>query len=136
MENVVLIIHLILAMLLIGAVLIQRSEGGALGMGGGGGNVMSGRSAATALQKATWGLAAAFLVTSLILTIFATQTARDEDVIDRLNEPAAATSEPAPENGVTPAEALLPPPPAPSGVAPSEDPLAPPPIPAPPAPSE
>ena len=52
MENVVLVIHLILALLLIGAVLLQRSEGGALGMGGGGGGggVMSGRSAATALQ--------------------------------------------------------------------------------------
>ena len=129
MENVVLVIHLILAALLIGAVLIQRSEGGALGMGGGGGNVMSGRSAATALQKATWGLAAAFIVTSLILTIFATQTARDEDVLDRLSEPAPAASEPAPGDGVTPAEALLPPPPAPGGpAAGSDDPLAPPPI--------
>ncbi|MEL6281921.1 MAG: preprotein translocase subunit SecG [Pseudomonadota bacterium] len=88
MENIVLIIHLILALLLIGAVLLQRSEGGALGMGGGGGGggggVMSGRSAATALQKATWGLAVAFIITSLILTIFATQSVQDGSVVDTL----------------------------------------------------
>ena len=77
MQNIVLVIHLLLALLLIGAVLLQRSEGGALGMGGGG-NVMSGRGAATALQKATWGLAAAFIITSLTLTFFAFQQAQDE----------------------------------------------------------
>ncbi|MEO1331214.1 MAG: preprotein translocase subunit SecG, partial [Pseudomonadota bacterium] len=79
MEKVVLIIHLILTLLLIGAVLLQQSEGGALGMGGGG-NVMSGRSAATALQKATWGLAAAFVATSLLLALFAIDAARDRGV--------------------------------------------------------
>ena len=57
MENVVLIIHLLLALGLIGVVLMQRSEGGGLGMGGGGGGVMSGRAAATALGKVTWILA-------------------------------------------------------------------------------
>lgn len=76
MQNIVLVVHLLLALLLIGAVLLQRSEGGALGIGGGG-NVMSGRSTATALQKATWGLAAAFIVTSLTLTFFAIEQARD-----------------------------------------------------------
>lgn len=77
MQNVILVIHLLLALLLIGAVLLQRSEGGALGIGGGGGNVMSGRGAATALQKATWGLAAAFIVTSLILAFLAIDAASD-----------------------------------------------------------
>jgi len=48
MENVVLIVHLILALGLIAVVLLQRSEGGGLGMGGGGGGAVSGRSAATA----------------------------------------------------------------------------------------
>ena len=47
MENVVLTIHLILAVLLTGVVLLQRSEGGGLGMGGGGGGVMTGRQAAS-----------------------------------------------------------------------------------------
>lgn len=84
MENVVLVIHLILALLLVGAVLIQRSEGGALGIGGGGGGggVVSGRGAATALQKATWALAAAFVVTSMTLTIFAVQRSSDSGVIN------------------------------------------------------
>jgi preprotein translocase subunit SecG len=52
MENVILVVHLILAICLIGVVLLQRSEGGGLGMGGGGG-AMTGRQAATALGKIT-----------------------------------------------------------------------------------
>lgn len=87
MQNIVLVIHLLLALLMIGAVLLQRSEGGALGIGGGG-NLMSGRGAATALQKATWGLAAAFIVTSLTLTFFAFQQAEDQGL--RLGQDGAA----------------------------------------------
>ena len=57
MENVILTVHLILALLLIGVVLLQRSEGGGLGMGsGGGGGAISGRAAATALGKLSPGL--------------------------------------------------------------------------------
>ena len=69
MENVVLIIHLIIAVFLIAVVLLQRSEGGALGIGGGGGGLVSARGAATALSKVTWALAIGFLCTSIILTI-------------------------------------------------------------------
>jgi preprotein translocase subunit SecG len=82
MENVVLTVHLILALALVGVVLLQRSEGGGLGMGGGGGGVVSGRSAATALGKVTWGLAIAFICTSLTLTVIARQNAADTSVID------------------------------------------------------
>lgn len=71
MQNIVLIIHLILALCLIGVVLLQRSEGGALGIGGGGGGLVSQRGAATALSKVTWALAIGFLVTSITLTILA-----------------------------------------------------------------
>ncbi len=71
MQNVVLIIHLILAMSLIGVVLLQRSEGGALGIGGGGGGLVSQRGVATALSKITWVLAIGFLCTSIVLTILA-----------------------------------------------------------------
>lgn len=71
MQNVVLVIHLVLAICLIGVVLLQRSEGGALGIGGGGGGLVSQRGAATALSKLTWLLAAAFLTTSVVLTILA-----------------------------------------------------------------
>lgn len=93
MENVVLTIHLILALGLIGVVLMQRSEGGGLGIGGGGGAV-SGRGAATALSKLTWILAIGFLITSLTLTVLATRATQGSSVIDRLgadveNAPAA-----------------------------------------------
>ena len=70
MSNVILTIHLILALLLISAVLIQRSEGGGLGSSGGSdGGLMSGRAAATAMTKLTWMFAVAFLTTSITLTV-------------------------------------------------------------------
>lgn len=71
MESVLLIAHLFIALFLIAVVLLQRSEGGALGIGGGGGGLVSARGAATALSKVTWGLAIAFICTSLLLTIVA-----------------------------------------------------------------
>jgi preprotein translocase subunit SecG len=91
MENVVLIVHLILALGLIGIVLLQRSEGGGLGMGGGGGGVVTGRAAATALSKLTWILGAAFICTSLTLTIIAAEKAAGTSVLDRLGVPAPAS---------------------------------------------
>ncbi len=93
MENVILSIHLILALLLIGVVLLQRSEGGALGMGGGGGGVMSGRAAANALTKMTWGLAVAFLITSVTLTIIAARNAEEGSVVDWITAPETAPVE-------------------------------------------
>ncbi|MTH78890.1 preprotein translocase subunit SecG [Paracoccus aestuariivivens] len=84
-ENVVLTVHLILAVLLIGVVLLQRSEGGGLGMGGGTGGVMTGRQAANALSRATWILAGAFLVTSLTLTIIAAKNSSGGSIVDQLN---------------------------------------------------
>ena len=71
MENVLLIIHLIIALCLISVVLLQRSEGGALGMGGGGGGLVTSRGAETALSKLTWALAVAFIATSVLLTVLA-----------------------------------------------------------------
>ncbi|EBA03923.1 preprotein translocase, SecG subunit [Rhodobacterales bacterium HTCC2150] len=90
MENVVLIIHLLLALSLIGIVLLQRSEGGGLGLGGGGGGgaAKTGRSAGTAMGKLTWILAAAFIVTSISLTVIAAQKAANESVIS--GAPASA----------------------------------------------
>ncbi|MBE1283158.1 MAG: preprotein translocase subunit SecG [Rhodobacteraceae bacterium] len=111
MENVVLIIHLLLALGLIAVVLMQRSEGGGLGMGGGGGGgVMSGRAAATALGKVTWVLAAAFIVTSITLTIIAAQKSAGSSVIDRLGVPAPAESTTESDTPVVPSgDSLLPP---------------------------
>jgi len=106
MENVVLIIHLLLALGLIAVVLMQRSEGGGLGMGGGGGAV-SGRAAATALGKLTWLLGAAFIVTSITLTVIVAQKSSGSSVIDRLGvTPPAATQS---DTDVPSGDLLLPP---------------------------
>ncbi len=84
MENVVLTIHLILALLLIGVVLLQRSEGGGLGIGGGGGTTTSARGQATAMTKLTWLFAICFIITSMTLTILATRGGESGSVVDRL----------------------------------------------------
>ena len=78
MENIILTVHLILALLLIGIVLMQRSEGG-IGMGGGG--AVSGRAAATALTKATWIVALGFLTTSITLTVISAANNPNESVV-------------------------------------------------------
>lgn len=95
MENVVLTVHLILALLLIGVVLLQRSEGGGLGIGGGGGT-MSARGAATALSKLTWFFATAFIVTSITLTILATRGGTGGSVVESTTPSAEAPASEAP----------------------------------------
>ena len=85
MEQAILLLHLALVLFLIVLVLLQRSEGGALGMGGGGGGVVTGRGAATALQRVTWYLAAGFLTTSLILNVVAQSDRQGGSVLDRLS---------------------------------------------------
>ena len=83
MNNIILTIHLILALLLISAVLMQRSEGGGLGStGGSDGGLMSGRSAATAMTKLTWFFASAFLLTSITLTVIAANESSKKSIIN------------------------------------------------------
>lgn len=111
MENVILTIHLILALLLIGVVLLQRSEGGGLGIGGGGGT-MSARGAATALTKLTWIFASAFIVTSITLTILATRGGDGGSVVDsaatETTTEAPATEAPATGGGLAGTDLTLP----------------------------
>ncbi len=115
MENVILVVHLILAVCLIGVVLLQRSEGGGLGMGGGGGGVVSSRGVATALGKLTWGFAIAFIITSIALTVIAAKNSANGSVIDRIGAAPVAAPKTAPEPdksgdaAVPPAADLLPP---------------------------
>lgn len=114
MENVVLIVHMILALSLIGVVLLQRSEGGGLGLGGGGGGgLMNARAAATALGKLTWGLAIAFIITSLTLTILAARDASNASVLDQIGVDAPASRDDTPL--VPSGDALLPPVPGEGG---------------------
>ena len=100
MTNVLLVIHLVLCLGLIILVLIQRSEGGALsGLGGGGGGGMSGfmtgRSASNLLTKATGLVAAAFMVTSLVLSLLANADRNSGSILDDGTAPAAVET-PAP----------------------------------------
>ncbi|NGN39997.1 preprotein translocase subunit SecG [Mesorhizobium sp. CGMCC 1.15528] len=83
METVIIVIHLMVVLALVGVVLLQRSEGGGLGIGGGSG-FMTARGAANALTRATAILAAAFFATSLILSIIARYGERPIDILDRV----------------------------------------------------
>jgi preprotein translocase subunit SecG len=81
MLNVLIVIHLLLALVMIGLILLQRSEGGALGIGGSGG-VMSGRAAGNLLTRATAVVAAGFFVTSLGLALLSNDRSRQSSIMD------------------------------------------------------
>ncbi|MBC7281285.1 preprotein translocase subunit SecG [Hoeflea sp.] len=83
MQTVLIVIHLMIVLALVGVVLIQRSEGGGLGIGGGSG-FMSARGAANALTRTTAILAGAFFVTSLALGILARYGDSPTDILDRI----------------------------------------------------
>lgn len=75
MQTVLLVVHLIIALALIGVVLLQRSEGGALGIGGGGGgSLFSARGVGNTLTRTTAILAVIFFLTSIGLTLLAGRT--------------------------------------------------------------
>lgn len=117
MATVLLIVHLMIAAGLVGVVLMQKSEGGALGMGGGGGGgFMTGRGTANFLTRVTAGLAIAFFTTSILLTIVSGRGAEaGRSLLDG----------PAPAGQTTPAPGTTPPAvpeAAPSTTAPAEAP--------------
>lgn len=84
MATVILVIHLMIAVALVATILLQRSEGGALGMGGGGGGLVTGRGAANMLTRTTSILAAAFFVTSILLTLLARNSAGPTSILDQV----------------------------------------------------
>lgn len=71
MITFILVIHLMICIAMVAIILLQRSEGGALGIGGGGGGFMSGRGSGNLLTRATAYIAAAFFITSIALTVLA-----------------------------------------------------------------
>lgn len=107
MTAVILTIHTLIVLALIGVVLLQRSDGGALGLGGGGGGFMTGRGAANALTRTTSILAAAFFATSLILAIRAGGGDNADDVINELTGTQPPAAGQATNNGELTAEELL-----------------------------
>lgn len=88
---VVLVIHLFIALALIGIVLMQKSEGGALGIGSGGGagGFLTGRGTANLLTRTTAALALGFFCTSMLLTILSGGADR---AASRFGQPPAATN--------------------------------------------
>lgn len=111
MATVVLVIHVMLAIAMVATVLLQRSEGGALGMGGGGmGGLMTGRATANLLSRTTAILAACFMVTSLFLAWLAGYERKPASIIPELPT-ATAPAVPGPAGAPQPPAA------APSGQA-------------------
>ncbi|MGH6906088.1 MAG: preprotein translocase subunit SecG [Geminicoccaceae bacterium] len=97
MGTILLILHLLIALALVGVILLQRSEGGALGIGGGGfGGLMTGRSSANLLTRTTAFLAAGFIATSLLLAIVASHRSAPRSILDQPSAPASAPETPAP----------------------------------------
>lgn len=84
METLLLIVHIILAILLIGSVLLQKSDGGALGIGGNSDNLMSSRSAGNFLTKFTAVLAFLFIITSISLTLINKKDTSQKSIIDKI----------------------------------------------------
>jgi preprotein translocase subunit SecG len=82
MQTVLIVIHLMVVIALVGVVLLQRSEGGGLGIGGGSG-FMTARGAANALTRATGILAIAFFATSLSLSLLARYGGKPIDILDQ-----------------------------------------------------
>ena len=81
--GILLTIHILICIALIAVVLLQRSEGGALGMGGGSTGFMTARGAGDLLTRTTWILGISFFVLSLALTLLAGRVSGGS-VVDRL----------------------------------------------------
>ncbi|WP_430398334.1 preprotein translocase subunit SecG [Ferrovibrio sp.] len=91
MITFILVVHLLLAVALIGVILVQRSEGGALGIGGGGGgSLFSTRGQANLLTRTTAILATCFIGTSIILAILAGGPSRSRSILDQPGSSAPA----------------------------------------------
>jgi len=96
MQNVILVIHILACLVMIGLVLVQKSEGGGLGIGGGGGgnSLLSGRGAAGAVVRSTIIFGAIFFLTSLALTTIASRTNDNRTDVERALAPEGDGTEP------------------------------------------
>jgi preprotein translocase subunit SecG len=104
MATASLVLHLMIATALVGVVLLQRSEGGALGIGGGGGGgFLTGRGTANLLTRTTAALAAAFFLTSILLTLIAQSGAPETSILDP-GQPSSTAPAPAGQPAEAPAK--------------------------------
>ncbi len=91
MIAIILVVHLFIAIALVGVVLVQRSEGGGLGIGGGTmGGLMTTRGSASLLTRVTAVLAACFMATSIVLAILSGSTQQSRSVLDQPVQQAPA----------------------------------------------
>ena len=86
MENFILVLNIILAIILVIVILLQKSEGGALGIGASQESFISSRSAGNLLTKATAIIATLFIITSISLTIIAQKGVSTSSVLDKVEE--------------------------------------------------
>jgi len=110
MVTVILLIHIMIAAALVAVVLMQRSEGGALGIGGGGGGAggfLTGRGTANLLTRVTAGLAAAFFVTSTILSLMAQRGSAPASVFGEPDQRPASEGPATPGQDTTPRGGIL-----------------------------
>lgn len=86
MENFILVSNIILAIILVVVILLQKSEGGALGIGASQESFISSRSAGNLLTKVTAIIATLFIITSISLTIMAQKGISTSSVLERVEE--------------------------------------------------
>jgi len=86
MENFILILNIILAIILVIVILLQKSEGGALGIGASQESLISSRSAGNFLTKATAIIATLFIITSIMLTILSRGEISSSSVLEKIEE--------------------------------------------------
>jgi len=101
MQTVVIVIHLMIILVLIGTVLLQKSEGGGLGMGGGAG-FMSSRGTANLLTRTTAILAVGFFITSLALSWIAGYDRKPTSILGNVpgqSQPAGGATPVVPTGG-------------------------------------
>ena len=111
LQTILLVVMIVISIALTGIVLLQKSEGGALGMGGGNGGLMSSRGTANVLTRTTAILGAVFFATSLVLAIIASRHGdRPSSILD-----GAAPAATAPATSGEPAAPAAPAAPAGSG---------------------
>ena len=86
MENIILTLNIILAILLVAIILLQKSEGGALGLGASQDSFVTSRSAGSFLTKATAIIATLFIITSISLTIISKEEFSSSSVLEEIEE--------------------------------------------------
>ena len=94
MDNFILVLNIILAILLVVVVLLQKSEGGALGLGASQESFISSRSAGNLLTKATAIIATLFIITSISLTIMSKEEFSSTSILEKIEEDKEDSSEP------------------------------------------